>query len=247
MKKILKQMSLGAISIATVAGLSGSNMAFAAASPLQANLTQLNGSGASGTSSIESVGDNQVRVKVNSTGLSANLPHAQHLHIGGNNVCPTPDADKNNDGLIDTAEGQPSYGSIKVALTTTGDMGADSGLAVDRMPKADANGNVSYDRTFTLPNGVSGEDLQNAVVVQHGISKLFNDKAKYDGDKKSPLKEDLPLEATIPATCGKLVAAPSGSVDAGFKPADNIAAIVSVAAGVMGLGAAGVLVARRYN
>jgi len=249
MINVLRNLSMGAVTALTVAGLTSSGAVYAATDvSLQANLTELNSSGASGTVSVQSVGDNEVRVKINSTGLSPNLPHAQHLHIGGSiNACPTESADKNDDGFIDSAEGIPSYGMVKVSLTTSGDIGPDSGLAVERMPKADANGTVSYDRTFPLPEGVSHADLQNAVVVEHGISELFEDKTKFDGDKKSTLDKSLPLEATIPSTCGALTSAPAGSVDAGFEPASELTAILSVAAGALGLGAAGILLARRRS
>jgi len=175
---------------------------------MTADLDALNSSGASGTATVHVMGD-QVTVTIKSTGHSPNLPHAQHIHIGGTNMCPTNAADMNGDGLISTPEGQPSYGPIRVSLTTEGDVTMQSGTAVDRMPRADANGNLTYTRTFELPEGVSAADITKGVIVQHGIAELFDDPTKYDGAKKSdiPGTETLPLEATIPATCGKLMMA----------------------------------------
>jgi len=132
------------------------------------------------------------------------LPHAQHLHIGGENQCPSPSADTNNDGFISVAEGAPNYGGIKISLTESGDVSPSSGLALDRFPVANANGEVNYERTFTLPENVTAEDLRNAVVVQHGISELFDDTAMYDGEKRSSINQDVPFEATVPAACGEL-------------------------------------------
>jgi LPXTG-motif cell wall-anchored protein len=106
-----------------------------------------------------------------------------------------------------TKEGQPAYGPVMVSLTTEGDVSMQSGLAVDRFPVADANGNVNYSRTFQLPEGVTAQDIDKGVIVQHGISKLFGDPNQYDGDKVISLDPSLPLEATIPATCGKIMAA----------------------------------------
>jgi hypothetical protein len=179
-------------------------------------LTPLNSSEASGIATVHVRGD-QVTVTIQSRGHSPNLPHAQHIHIGGQNRCPTNAADMNGDGLISTPEGQPSYGPIKVSLTTEGDVTMQSGLAVDRMPMADADGNLTYTRTFQLPDGVSAADIAKGVIVQHGISELFDDPNQYDGAKKSdiPGTETLPLEATIPATCGKLMMANAMMPDTG--------------------------------
>jgi hypothetical protein len=168
-------------------------------------MSSLNGSGASGTTYV-SVTGNQVTVIIKSSGLSAKLPHAQHIHIGGTHMCPTLAADANHDGLISTSEGMDSYGDALIGLTTTGDVSVNSELAVSRYPIATNDGMVTYERTFTLPDGVSPADVANGVVVQHGDSSLFNDPTMYDGSAKDVATDPtLPLEATIPADCGKLV------------------------------------------
>lgn len=215
MESIIKRISISVFTAVVAVGLSGGGVIFAqeqsASVPNQmmtANLSQLNDSGVTGTTSVQLLDGNQIKVTVNITGASPGLPHAQHLHIGGANQCPDPRADTDGDGFISTVEGIPSYGEVKVALTTEGDTSADSGLAVERFPVADSDGTLKYERTFVLPEGVSREDATKAVYVQHGISGLFNDKTKYDGEKKSTLDESLPFEATVPASCGKLVAAP---------------------------------------
>jgi hypothetical protein len=94
-----------------------------------------------------------------------------------------------------------------VSLTTEGDVSADSGLAAERFPVADADGTLSYSRTFSLSDGVSAEDIPAGVIVQHGISEFFEDPTQYDGEPRSSLNPDLPLEATIPTNCGDLVLA----------------------------------------
>ena len=55
--------------------------------------------------------------KIVTTGMAPRLPHAQHIHGMAQAIseCPTLAADTNGDGLINTAEGLPSYGPIRVS------------------------------------------------------------------------------------------------------------------------------------
>lgn len=213
------------------------------AGELAARLAELNDSGSSGRATV-SVEGNQVTVNVPATGLVANQPHAQHIHIGGQNTCPSTGADQDGDGFISTAEGEPAYGPIMVSLTTEGDVSAKSGLAVERMPTADANGAVSYSRTFQLPEGVTAEDVAKGVIVQHGIDP--NGTGKYDGDKKSELDPQLPFEATAPADCGKLVAmAGMPASGAGGLAGSNNLPIIGLGLVGSGLAAGALVVARR--
>lgn len=182
-------------------------------STYSATLSALNDSGAGGTATVELNDDaSQATITLDSTGLADGLPHAQHIHgeLGTANTCPTPDADENGDGVVDVAEGLPSYGGIQVSLTTEGDTSADSGLAVDRYPV----GNESYSRTVDISEEVSGE-LENLHIVVHGVDE--NGNGEYDGDAESSLDPNLPREATLPASCGQLAltSAGSGGVDTG--------------------------------
>lgn len=220
---------------------------------LSAQLSPLNGSGDSGSASV-SVSGNQVTVRVETNGVSPNAPHAQHIHIGGSNTCPPTSAAGQNEprDLIDTAEGQPSYGEVRVSLTTQAGTAADSALAVDRFPMADQNGRYVYTRTFDLPSGVTAEDVSRGVIVVHGISELFGDRGAYDGEPRSSLNPELPLEATIPALCGKLTAAqvgalPQGGVSAGAGGTAGAALPMPLVAAAIGLlaGTAVMLVAQR--
>ncbi|GGX46010.1 hypothetical protein GCM10010353_70830 [Streptomyces chryseus] len=168
------------------------------------DLRQLNDSGASGTALLSLQG-RQLTVKINAQGLVPGQPHAQHIHgstSGHNFHCPDTSADKNGDGVVTTTEGLPAYGDINISLTTRGDTSKVSGLAVDRMPVADRNGNVSYSRTITVSQAVA-DNITNLHVVQHGIDP--NGNGKYDfGKGKSELDSKLPQEATAPASCGML-------------------------------------------
>ncbi len=160
----------------------------------------LNDSGVTGRTQVIRRGD-MVTVSVTATGLAPNLPHAMHLHgtDEGPSVCPPASADTNDDGLVDTAEGVPFYGGIEASLTTSGDTSPDSALAVDRFPTA-PDGSIAYSRTFTLDDE-SLEDLGRYHVVVHGID--LDGSGAYDGEARSSLTDDLPLEATIPAACAE--------------------------------------------
>lgn len=214
-----------------------------------ATLTPLNGSGATGTASLTLKGD-QLTVVIDAHGLTANAPHAQHIHgtVGGHNVCPTMAADKDGNGFVSTSEGTPAYGAIDVSLTTTGDSSPKSALAVDRFPMADANGDLHYERTLTVSSDVAN-NLGSLHVVQHGVDE--NNSGKYDGDTKSDLDPSLPAEATDPTDCGMLVSAstssPNGGVQTGGGGASGGVNDTLVAFGGLALVGAGasIVVARR--
>lgn len=170
----------------------------------QVTLLPLNDSGALGTAQLTLQG-RQLTVKIESQGLVPGQPHAQHIHgstTGHEFTCPDTSADKNGDGIVSTAEGLPAYGDINISLTTKGDTSKASGLAVDRMPVADKNGNLSYARTITVSQAVA-DHISRLHVVQHGIDP--NGNGMYDfGKGKSELDPKLPQEATAPANCGTI-------------------------------------------
>lgn len=193
-----------------------------AADTYQIQLAPLNDSGAAGTAVLTTEG-NQLTVEVNATGLLPGQPHAQHVHgdtdLDQDYMCPTPAADADGDGVVSTAEGLPDYGDIFISLTTSGDTSKESGLAVDRMPAADANGNLSYSRTIEVDQATL-DAIQNLHVVQHGIDRNGNGEYDVDGAGVSELDPALPQEATAPASCGMIVgsnikALPEGGVQTG--------------------------------
>jgi LPXTG-motif cell wall-anchored protein len=171
-----------------------------ATAEFSAELQVLNGSGATGTAMLSLDGD-MLTVTIEATGLSPNVPHAQHIHgeLGADNSCPPPEADTDGDGFISVAEGAPFYGGILVSLTTSGGTDPGSGLALDRMPMADASGNLSYTRQFAVSSDIAS-NLSNLVIVQHGID--FDASGTYDGEKPSSIDPSVPFEATVPANCG---------------------------------------------
>lgn len=167
----------------------------------------LNDSGISGRTRI-AVSGSSVTVEVQTSGNAPGMPHAQHVHIGGQNLCAPASADTDGDGFVSTPEGEAFWGLIQISLTTEGDVSPASALAVDRFPVADADGTVSYLRTFELPDGIVVGDLDTWVVVQHGVAdtRLGDDPGAYDGPD-SPLMPGVPQEASLPAWCAAL---PSG-------------------------------------
>ncbi|MFI5497241.1 hypothetical protein [Actinoplanes sp. NPDC051859] len=223
-------------------------------------LDALNNSGASGTATLTVTGSGDLKVSIRSKNLVPNSPHAQHLHgsvKGMDFHCPDMSADKDGNGFVSTEEGLPMYGDIFVSLTTKGDTAKASGLAVDRMPTADATGNLAYDRTIAgadLPQGTL-EHLKDLHVVQHGIDANNNDKYDLEGLGESTLAKSagltgIPQEATDPATCGMVSGAAAGSVPVGAVAAGDgtsrphptpMYALGSVAL----LGALGTFIARR--
>lgn len=192
---------------------------------LWGNLTQLNDSGASGKVTASLTGDT-LSVKITSQGLLAGAPHAQHIHIGGSNMCPSNDTKGTGvDGHLRVADAMKDYGMIAVSLTTSGDTSPNSGLAVTRFP----TGSATYSRTLTVSDDVAASlRAGKGVVVQHGVD--YNGDGKYSGSSKSELDPSLPEEATDPATCGKLEVSqmsgmPSGGVQTGVATSDPTSAL----------------------
>lgn len=229
-----------------------------------ADLSALNGSGAS--SQVEMTLDGtSLTVTITGTGFSPGLVHAQHIHFaaGTDSICPGADADTDDDGLVSTVEGVPFYGGVQFSLTTEGDFTGESGLAIDRFPTADGEGNLNFERTFELDEAmVQSLAGQEFAVVQHGID--LDESGAYDGDAVSSLDETLPLEATIPAACGVMgvqVAAdtttttvaddatPVGGADTGAGGAADGGiwdpSLFAVMLGALAIGAGGYVATRR--
>ena len=80
----------------------------------------------------------------------------------------------------------------------------------------------------------------------HGVD--HNHDGKYSGDTKSDLDPSLPTEATDPALCGALRAAPTGGMatgDGGAAGGSNAALIAVGATALLGAAGTGVVAARR--
>lgn len=198
---------------------------------LTAELTQLNDSGSSG-SAWAKVEGNQVEIKLETQGLLADAPHAQHIHIGGQNVCPTNDQTGNGpDGALQTSDAADQYGAVKVSLTNEpGKTGADAALDVDNFPNQSSN---TYSRTVTVDEKMAQQIADgHGVVVVHGVD--HDGSGTYDGDVMSD-----------PAACGELEAAqmnmPHGGVETGGSDTGGMeyAGVLALGALAMGLGGVG--------
>ena len=155
------------------------------------------GSNVTGKASLK-VDGTKVHVNIHIRGLTPNLPHAMHIHgiLGDANVCPPASADTNGDGLVSLEEGAPFYGPIDTSFTTSGDTSPASGLALERFPVADNNGNLNYNRTFSIPQNVL-DSLGSLHIVVHGLA--------LDGNSSGPVGGyDTLFEAVLPVACGTI-------------------------------------------
>ncbi|MEX2423848.1 MAG: hypothetical protein WD990_07715 [Acidimicrobiia bacterium] len=166
-----------------------------------------NNSDASGWTRLTALPNGKIQVQIHVENMTPGVPHAQHLHgITSNGAfvpgdCPTIADDTSGDGFVNTLEGAPAYGGVQVSLTTSGDTSTASALAVDRFPVANANGVLTYNRTFTPDSPAIWAGLDALEVVVHGQD--LNGNGIYDFEAgPSSLTAALPLEATIPAVCG---------------------------------------------
>ena len=210
------KLATAAIGAAALLPLTMSS-AFAADGGVNANLTPvaLNGVAGSGTAMVK-VSGTTLTVTMAASGLLADAPHAAHIHFGADarHECPAATDDTNKDGTLNTTEGAPAYGPIVVSLTKTGDTSPTSGLAVDRFDTA-PGGKIAYERgdITVTPEVAQAIMAGKSVVVIHGVD--HNKDGKYNGDVKSDLDPALPTEATDPALCGVLKAAPVGAMATG--------------------------------
>lgn len=225
---------------------------------VKARLVALNQSGATGSASLTATEDGGLTVAIRAQGLIPGQPHAQHLHgtAGGHFMCPTMANDEDGDGYLTNEEASGEYGTIFLALTTSGDASAESGLALDRMPVADSSGRMEYERTFSadeVPDELI-DNLSDLHVVQHGID--VNDNGRYDlkGLGESTFAKNLgaagvPEEATNPTTCGVVTGAgaahpPRGGPETGGG-AGGTSNLPLAAGGVLLLLLSGALIAVR--
>jgi hypothetical protein len=220
-------------------------MSAAADTTVKAKLVEQNGSGVSGTVRLTALGDGGLKVVIHSQGLVPDQPHAQHIHgsaHGGHFGCPTlKKNDTDGDGVLTNEEATGEYGTVFLALTTSGGAAPQDGLAVDRMPVADSKGGLNYERTFSadmVPDGLV-EHLSSLHVVQHGIDANNNGKYDLDALGVSTFAEGLgapnvPEEATDPASCGVVQGAgmagrPRGGVETGGAPVPGLNAPLAAA------------------
>ena len=199
-------MVLGALAYAGAGAATATGAADERRVHTSARLNTLNNSGGSGHAVVVAR-HRRLAVHVDANHVVKGQPHAMHIHYGNKarNECPTVGKDDTNgDFRIETVEGVPAYGPVRVSLTTRGNTGAKSVLAVNRFPTA-PQGTIHYDRHLkTSKNVARGIRHGEAVVVVHGVDYNGNGKYDFRGGGKSDLDPNLPAEATDPAVCGVL-------------------------------------------
>jgi hypothetical protein len=191
----------------------------AADTTVNADLVEQNNSGTRGTVRLTATDAGALRVLIRAEGLMPG-PHAQHIHgaVGaGHFHCSSLRDDTDGDGWLTNEEASGEYGNVFLALTTRGDVSAESGLDLERMPVAGRKGRLHYERTIPaaqVPRGLLRE-LANVHVVQHGIDANGNGEYDLEALGESTFAAGLgldgvPEEATNPTSCGVLVGAASG-------------------------------------
>ena len=173
----------------------------------QADLGEINDSGASGDIMITLKGDKAMVTEhvegLAETFMDGPYPHVQHIHVkaDGSAKCPTPSADEDGDGIVNTPEGGAAYGEVATTLTDSGDTSADAAVDVDHA--GIKGGSATYKRTIELDDKTKDAIKDGrATVVVHGLNPA--DQSQDVQDAKSPLDDSLPQAATAPALCGTL-------------------------------------------
>ncbi len=209
-------LSTAAVVGATVGSSDAAQSAADSGTATHAKLIPLNNSGVTGDANV-TVDGRRLEVDLDAQHLLKGMPHAEHIHFGAKarQECPSVRDDDNADHRLNTAEGLPAYGPVKVSLTTKGDTSDKSTLAVKRYPLA-KNGQIHYNRNGIEVSPAVARGIRNgkAVLVIHGID--YNGNGKYDFSAgRSELDPSLPAEATDPVTCGVLRVVQASSTPAG--------------------------------
>ena len=200
----------------------------AAAQLYGGTFTALNGSGVSGSTTLN-LFDNSTMLTVNiqATGLEPGVPHVGHIHglldSGGlplNSTTPTIAQDTDHDGFVELAEGLVTYGPILVPFGN-----------VD--PNLD--GTVNFTQTFNLLDpatyapgfditsllGPNRDDLQLREIVLHGMTVPPGPGAGTPGE--------------VNGTNGFLAVLPVASAEIGLLPEPGTWAMMLFGFGAMGV------------
>jgi hypothetical protein len=151
-----------------------------------------------------------VTFDIKAMGLVPNQVHPQHVHGFGDDrdtTTPTLEQDTDTDGLVELAEGVPTYGPVQLNLTTQpGDAMQLMGMGA-AFPTADTDGMLSYRQTFSFADlGMTGEDVLDDIlpleakeIVLHGL-----DLAAGQGENGGEADGTAGYKATLPVAAGEL-------------------------------------------
>jgi hypothetical protein len=170
-------------------------------------LEPLNGSGVTGTATLQLRGQRYLVVTINATGLETGQFHPGHIHgvsSGGSSVdstCPTTALDSDSDGFIELAEGIPAYGPVIVNFGN-----------VD----PDGDGTVNIQRTFDLDrtDAIVGDfdkddlrPLEFRAIVLHGLTL-----AEGEGTNGGEADGTAGYKTPLPVACGVIERAGPGAM-----------------------------------
>lgn len=226
-KAALLVSAFGAVTMSAVPLLASASTVNTGTRTYGANLSQLNSSGASGVARLTLSG-RTLNFHLEAQGLEAGKVHPMHIHGKANPeiaTCPTTSADINHDGFISVIEGAPSYGPIKLNLTspqtpfgppvTTALFSPFAGKANNaNFPVADANGRESFDMTYTFDSSTAAEGayqslmpLENQHIVLHGGEAPASVDADAFAALGAPVSGDMTrvgFDALLPVACGQI-------------------------------------------
>ncbi|EKE44800.1 hypothetical protein OCGS_1183 [Oceaniovalibus guishaninsula JLT2003] len=128
------------------------------AATFKAALTELNGSGVSGSVIFDvDRTANTLRARAEIFGLTPDRLHVNHIHGRFNDdgtprdsILPTMDLDDDGDGFVEVLEAAPNYGDILLSLEPALALPDPDPSAVHSGPFADASGVLRYDLLFDL-------------------------------------------------------------------------------------------------
>ena len=155
------------------------------------------------------IANGQLNISLVVKGLAPNIMHLQHIHgfiSGEKGTCPPPEADTNNDGVIDLIETHAYSGKTLVPFN-----GAPIDLVIksDSYPVADADGLITYNMTIPLDKleaavkkeyGIDQLSLEDRIIFIHGIPE---EASLPDSVKSLP---GVPAYITVPVACGVIKA-----------------------------------------
>lgn len=147
----------------------------------------------------------QLTIAIDVEHASPGIEHWQHFHGFKDNrqaTCPTAEADKNGDGIIDLIETEPSAGTTMVPFNADP---VAMQIPSDTYPRAGADGSYRYRKTvslealraaFTTALGDRELDLDRRVVFIHGVP----DSTALPATVQS--LGTIPAQVTLPIACG---------------------------------------------
>jgi hypothetical protein len=183
----------------------------AEAETYSARLTPLNSSVAKtetkGQAKFSIEGD-KLTITINVEDAPADIPHLQHFHgfkTGDKDaMCPTAEADANEDGVIDLIETEPMAGTTMVPFH---DDPVSMKIPSETYPKASKEGTYQYEKTVSLSalkeafaEAFNGQDLDldRRVVFVHGVPP------ENELPSTAASLGDIPAQVTLPIACGQI-------------------------------------------